>query len=176
MAKKKSKIDKETRRFIEKVSDLIKKRRDDKYVLKGRKKEIREIKKTCLHWEIRKRNKDIPAVRPHPTKEGYWECRICREVFPVGPLDPGDEEQGIPHEVDLICDKFLGMVNHIVLLAVRMGGDSDDIAKFIKVKRLVPDVAKMSKNICKKLNKRQKYEDNRRNNSAGGRFDSWRYS
>ena len=75
MAKKSKKVEKETRRLMEGIADLVKKK-GDRYKFKSKnKKVIKKVKRTCVHWIYRK-GKEVPTVIQDPERPGYWKCTI----------------------------------------------------------------------------------------------------
>lgn len=171
MAKKKNKskkIEKETRRLIESISDILK-YRDGGYKFKGvKKKTIREMKKNCPHWIIRK-GEEQPAVEERPDSPGFWTCKICGKQMRIKPFTEEEYEQA--------CESFLSMVNQLFLLSVRMGGDSSDTKVFLKLKDLVPRLNKIARNELRQLNKREEFEQRRREEHASEfeNFTSYSY-
>lgn len=157
MAKKKKgkskKIEKETRRLIESISDLLKRRDNGYYKFKGaKKKTIREMKRNCPHWIIRG-GEERPAVEQLRNSPGYWTCKVCGKKFPVKPFTA--------EQYDQACESFLGIVNQLFFLSVKMGGDSSDTKVFLKLKELVPRLNKIARNEIKQFNKREEFERRR---------------
>lgn len=164
MAKKSKKIEKETRRLIEGISDLVKKK-GNKYKFKTKnKKVIKKVKRTCFHWEIRK-NEEKPALTRCEHKPGYWECCICHATFPIKPGEDDDYKEAI--------NRTLEYVNQIQFWSVKLGGDKDDTRMFLKLKELLPRFEKVSKQIVKQVNKRNAWEKNRQNTDALSQFDAY---
>ena len=65
MAKKSKKVEKETRRLMEGIADIVK-RKGDRYKFKSKnKKLIKKVKKTCPHWIMRK-GKECATVIQDP--------------------------------------------------------------------------------------------------------------
>ena len=157
MAKKNKKIDKETRKLIEAVSDMCKRNDDGSIKIKGKKKEVKKIRQCCPHWIIRK-GKEYSTVTENPERNGELKCRICGTTFPMKPLDD--------NEYDQICKDFLQIVNQAFFYSVKMGGDSSDTKVFETCKRMIPRFNKIVKNEMKTLRKREIYE-NRKNNETG---------
>lgn len=170
MAKKSKKIEKETRRLMEGITDLIKKK-GDRYKFKSKnKKVIKKVKRTCVHWIYRK-GKEVATVVPHPERQGYWKCKICNAEFPVKPIESSKEGNGNGYQQ--ATDQFLGLVNQMQFWSVKLGGDADDTKMFIKLKELLPRFAKVSKQILKNVNKREEMDKNRSKTGAMSQFDSY---
>lgn len=150
MAKKDKKIEKETRRLMETVADMIKKKSDGRYKFKkGKKKQIKAIKRSCPHW-IPRKGKPVPTT----TQEGdMWVCRICGARFPVKPLSLDEYYQS--------ADKFLELVNQMQFWAVKMGGDKRDTEMFLRLKMNVPRFKRVAKQIHKRVNSREAWETNK---------------
>lgn len=166
MAKKKSKkIEKETRRLIEGISDLIK-RKDGTYKFKTKKKkEIKKIKTTCVHWTIRKKdNKEVPTL-DQDVNPANWKCRICDATFPIRP--------GTEDEYKDVADQFLSHVNQALFYSIKLGGNADDTKLLLRLKELVPRYVKAQKNIMKTMNKRQEWENRKNNSDTLSQFDSY---
>jgi len=165
MSKKSKKVEKETRRLMEGMADLVK-RKGDKYKFKtGKKKQIRKIKRSCVHWIIRK-GKDSPTVSPDPNNPMNWKCNICQVSFPVKPLDRLEDYYEI-------TEKFLSYVNQIQFWGVKMGGDADDTKLFLRLKSDIPRFVKAQRNILKQVNKRQEWDNRRKNSDSLAQFDSF---
>lgn len=167
--KKHKKIEKETRKIIEAISDLVK-RKNDTYKFKaGKKKQIKEVKKTCVHWIVRK-GKEVPTVMVDPENPENWKCRICGKSFPIKPLTPEDYQD--------ICTQFEAVVNQGFFYSVKMGGDAEDTKVFLTLKKMIPKFNKLIRNEIKALNKRQEYEDRKLNSdnvSQFGNYSSYSY-
>lgn len=165
MAKKKSKkIEKETRRLMESMSDLVKKK-GDKYKFKtGKKKTIKKIKKSCVHWIMRK-GKETPTVDRDPTNPANWKCTICGASFPVRPLEL--------KEYNATANDMLSYINQLQFFSVKMGGDAEDTKLFLDLKNKIPRYMKIQRNILKQVNKRQQWEDRKANTDGLGQFDSY---
>lgn len=165
MAKKKSKkIEKETRRLIEGIGDLVKKKKGDGYKFKTRKKkEVKKIKKTCPHWIIRK-GKEVPTIMPD-VNPANWKCTICGATFPIRP--------GTDDEYQEVANKFLSYVNQVQFFSIKMGGNADDTKLLLQLKQLVPRYIKAQKNIIKTVNKRQEWEDRNNQSDSMSQFSSF---
>lgn len=165
MAKKNKKIEKETRRLIEGIGEMIKKK-GDRYKFKTKnKKTIRQIKRTCPHWRPDKGRDHRPAVVLDDVDQNMWRCKICGATFPVAPLTPED--------YDKLCDEFLGVVNQMQFWGVNLGGDADDTKMFLALRRQVPRFRKVTHQIQKRVNKRQAWEANKKNSDALQQFDAY---
>ena len=171
MAKSK-KVEKETRRLIEGISDLVKKsNKSGKYKFKSKSKKVRKkVMKTCVHWIMRK-GKETPTVSKDPEKPDMWRCSICGARFPIKPLmiDDGTKRNGY----EIKTDEVLGLVNQMQFWSVKLGGDADDTKMFIKLKELLPRFAKVSRQILKRVNKREEYEKNRSHSDVMSQFDDY---
>lgn len=164
MSKKNKKVEKETRRLMESVADLVK-RKGNGYKFKHKsKKKIRQVKRICPHWIIRK-GENCPTVIADPDRPGYWKCKICKTSFKVKP-DPLNEY----YEV---ADRFLEQVNQLQFWSVSMGGDKDDTEMFLRLRSLVPRYCKVAKQIHKRVNQRDAYENNRNRTDALAAFDMY---
>lgn len=163
MAKQK-KVEKETRKVIEAISDLIKRKGDHYKFKSGKKKTIKKMRKSCVHWIVRK-GKVIPAVMHDPNMPGYWRCTVCQASFPVRPVEPEEYVE--------TTKALLSHINQLQFWSVKMGGDADDTKLFIQMKNLLPRYLKVQKNILKNINKRQEWEDRKTKSDGFGQFDSY---
>jgi hypothetical protein len=170
MAKKSKKIEKETRRLIESISDLVSKNKDgSRYKFKGaKKKTIRAVKRSCVHWIIRK-GKEYPAVEE--IHEGYWTCKICGREFVISPLKD-DEDKLDLDQYRQACRGFVSLVDHVSFYLVKMGGDASDTKVIVKLKELVPKFEKIAVSGMKQLNKRHEMES-RRTDDGGSAFSNY---
>jgi hypothetical protein len=167
MAKKKSrKIEKETRRLIEAMADLVKKSKNgDTYKFKsGSKKQIRRMKKTCVHWIIRK-GKETPAVKDDPEKAGYFKCRICGASFPINPLTSNEYREAY--------QTVLSYINQQQFYSIQMGGDSSDTKRFLRLKEDIPELMKMTDHIVKYMNKWKNWEETKNRENVLSQFKSY---
>lgn len=163
MAKSK-KVEKETRRLIEGISDHVKKK-GDKYRFKTKnKKLIKRVKKQCPHWIIRK-GEPTPTVIRDPDRPGYWKCTICGASWPI---KPGENQ-----EYQETVQRMLELVNQIQFWGVKLGGDADDTKMFLKLKELLPRFEKVSRQIVKHVNKRNLWETNRQNTDILEQFSAY---
>lgn len=162
MAKSK-KIEKETRQLIESISEVIKKK-GDRYKFKGNKKKFKKMKKSCVHWIIRK-GKAHPLTTSSNEFPGKWQCRLCGHRFPIAPLSK--------EEYDNRIDQFMEIVDQIQFWSVRLGGDSDDTKLLIRLKRDIPDFRTIEKEIIKQMNKREQWEKNRSKSDIMAQFDAY---
>lgn len=164
MAKKSKKVEKETRRLMEGIADLVKKK-GDRYKFKSKNKKIqKKVKKTCVHWIFRK-GKEVPTVIHDPEKPGNWKCTICGASFPVKPGEQKDYE--------LNCTNMLEAVNQIQFWAVKLGGDAEDTKMFLRMKSDIARFGKVSKHILKAIDKRNAIENNRQNSDMLSQFDAY---
>lgn len=164
MAKKSKKVEKETRRLMEGIADLVKKK-GDRYKFKSKnKKLVKKVKKTCVHWIIRK-GKEVPTVVIDPERSGYWKCTICGESFPIKPVSHDEY-------VDT-CKRTLEFVNQMQFWSVKLGGDADDTKMFIRLKESIPRFEKVSKQILKRVNQREAWEKNREHSDVMSQFDAY---
>lgn len=167
MAKKnKARIDKNTRKIIENISDLISKRKNgDGFKIKAKGKQVKQIKRTCAHWMFRK-GKLLPAVAVSNEIKGELKCLICGKTFPENSLTP--------EEANDMCRAFLQMVDQAFFFSVKMGGDASDAKIFETLKRVVPRFNKIYNNEMKHLNKFIKQEQQRKENLDGlNQFDAY---
>ena len=101
MAKKSKKVEKETRRLMEGIGDLIKKK-GDRYKFKSKnKKIIKKVKRTCVHWIMRK-GKEVPTVIHDPEHPGNWKCTICGASFPIKPMSLADYQSQTEHMLEIV--------------------------------------------------------------------------
>lgn len=164
MAKKSKKVEKETRRLIEGISDLVKKK-GDRYKFKSKnKKMVKKVKRTCVHWIIRK-GKECPVVVTDSTNPSNWKCMICGASFPIKPAKRNEYTEA--------TERMLEFVNQMQFWSVKLGGDSDDTKMFIKLKETLPRFDKVSGQILKQVNKRQAWETNRENSNLMSQFDTY---
>jgi len=162
--KRSAKIEKDTRRLIESVSDLVRKK-DNRYKFKGvKKKEIRQVKRSCVHWIIRK-GKEYPAVEVLKESPNFWTCKICGKQFPITPLSEEEYRE--------ICQGMLSIVNQIFFYSVKMGGDSSDTKVLLRLKELLPKFEKLSTSVVRQLDKRQKLEATRREAETSSQFNPY---
>lgn len=164
MAKKSKKIEKETRRLIEAVGDLVKKKGDHYKFKSKKKKDIKKVKTYCVHWIIRK-GKENPTLKLDPNRPGYWRCTICGASFPIKPA-PVDE-------YDKTWNQALEFVNQLQFWSVKLGGDSEDTKMFLRLKKDLPRMRKVSKQIVKRINQREAYEKNREKSDSMSQFDAY---
>lgn len=174
MAKKKIKVEKETRRLMEGITDLVKKK-GDRYKFKSKnKKVVKKVKKTCVHWIIRKKG-ETPTVIHDPDHPGNWKCTICGASFPIRPLQfTKDDVTGKrinPYEVE--ASHMLELVNQIQFYSVKLGGDAEDTKMFLNLKRDLPRFAKVSRQVVKRINQREAWEANRERGDIMSQFDAY---
>lgn len=164
MAKKSKKVEKETRRLMEGIADLVKKK-GDRYKFKSKnKKLIKKVKKTCPHWTIRK-GKEVPTVVHDPDHPGNWKCTICHASFPIKPATPDDYVAS--------SNQMLEFVNQMQFWSVKLGGDAEDTKMFIRLKESIPRFQKVSKQILKRVNQRETWEKNREKADVMAQFDAY---
>lgn len=164
MAKKSKKVEKETRRLMESVADLVKKK-GDRYKFKSKsKKTIKKVKRSCVHWIIRK-GKEVPTVIHDPERPGYWKCTVCGASFPIKPSDL-DTYYGT-------TEKLIEYVNQMQFWSVKLGGDAEDTKMFIRLKENLPRFEKVSKQILKRVNQRETWEKNRERSDVMAQFDAY---
>lgn len=163
MAKSK-KVEKETRRLMESVADLVKKK-GDRYKFKSKnKKVIKKVKRNCVHWIMRK-GKEVPTVIQDPDHPGNWKCAICGASFPIKPA-----EQDKYYET---TDQMMQFINQMQFWSVKLGGDAEDTKMFLRLKENLPRFAKVSKQILKRVNQRETWEKNRERSDAMAQFDAY---
>lgn len=164
MAKKSKKVEKETRRLMEGITDLVKKK-GDRYKFKSKnKKMIKKVKKTCVHWIIRK-GKEVPTVVHDAEHPGNWKCTICGASFPIKPVSVDEYNRQV--------DQLLAHVNQMQFWSVKLGGDAEDTKMFIRLKENLPRFKKVSKQILKRVNQREAYENNRERSDILAQFDAY---
>jgi hypothetical protein len=165
MAKKSKKIEKETRRLIEAVSATIR-RKNDRYKFKSKKKKvIKQVKRTCVHWIIRK-GKEVPTV---VNDNGQWKCQVCGATFPIKPLEAVNGKSA--YEIE--TEKMLALVNQIQFWSVKLGGDAEDTKMFLQLRKMLPRYAKVSKQILKRVNTREEYENRSKSSDIMSQFDAY---
>jgi len=150
---KKDKVEKETRRVMESVAELIKRKGDHFKFRTKKKKQIRKIKLSCVHWIMRK-GKGMPTVNKDTDNPGNWKCTICGASFPIRPTDTIED-------FNEIANKFLGYVNQSQFWAVKMGGDKEDTKMFLQLRTLIPRQMKVYKNIHKQIRKQREWDEKR---------------
>lgn len=164
MSKKSKKVEKETRRLMEGITDLVKKK-GDRYKFKSKnKKLVKKVKKTCVHWIIRK-GKEVPTVVHDPERTGYWKCTICGASFPIKPVTH-DDYVGTTKQM-------LEFVNQMQFWSIKLGGDADDTKMFIRLKEALPRFEKVSKQILKRVNQREAFDKNREHSDVMSQFDAY---
>lgn len=162
---KKVKIEKETRKLMEAMGDLIKKSSGGKYKFKSKsKKTLKSVKKNCIHWIVRKGNVD-PTVNQNPDNGEEWRCKICSRTFPIKPLTREQYSETIT-ETGKIIDQLL-------FYSVKLGGDADDTKLMLDVRKKLPEIQKIAKAISKAISKRDQMEANRKNTDATAQFSAY---
>lgn len=164
MAKKDKKVEKETRRLMEGIADLVKKK-GDRYKFKSKnKKMIKKVKKTCVHWIIRK-GKPVPTVIHDPENPANWKCTICGASFPIKPVTLETYHN--------TTNQMLEYINQMQFWAVKLGGDAEDTKMFIRLKENLPRYNKVCKQILKRVNQREAWENNREKSDMLSQFDAY---
>lgn len=167
MAKSK-KVEKETRRLIEGITDLVKKK-GDRYKFKTKsKKTVKKIKKQCPHWIMRK-GKEQPTVVVDPENPTRWKCMICGATFPIRPAQVTEDYNEYAAE----AGRMLSLVNQIQFWSVKLGGDADDTKMFLRLKTDLPRFEKVSRQIIKQVNKREAWEKNREKSDTLSQFNAY---
>jgi hypothetical protein len=161
---KKNQIEKETRRLIEGISDLVKKKGEVYKFRTKKKKQIRRIKRTCVHWTIRK-GKPIPCLTKDSSNDTNWRCSICNAVFPISPMDEDDFNK--------VSSQMLGHVNQAQMIGVKMGGDAEDTKLFLRLRGDLPRFQKIRNRIVKRATKIQHLEEQKNNSDSLSQFDSF---
>lgn len=155
---KSKKVEKETRRLMESISDLVKKK-GDHYKFKSKKKKlIKKVRKSCVHW-IYRHGKEVPTVIQDPQHPGYWRCMICGKIFPIQPLQSTQDGK---NGYQVKAAEMLSYVNQMQFWSVKLGGDADDTKMFLELKKLLPRFGKVSKQILKRVNQRNEFEESRK--------------
>lgn len=166
---KKSKIEKETRKIILAVSDLVKKR-DGRYKFKTKKKKARKmVKRTCVHWIIRK-GKEVPTLKQDINDPTMWRCQICGAKFPIKPIEKAHPKHN-PYQDKV--DEMLGYINQIQFYAVKLGGDAEDTKMFLRLRKDLPQFAKVAKHVIKRVEQRNEYENNRAKGDLASQFSMY---
>lgn len=164
MAKKSKKVEKETRRLMEGIADLVKKK-GDRYKFKSKnKKVVKKVKRTCVHWIIRK-GKEVPTVVQDVDNPGNWKCTICGASFPIKPVSYEDYIR--------TSDHMLEIVNQMQFWSVKLGGDAEDTKMFLRLKESIPRFGKVSKQILKRVNQREAWEKNRERTDVMSQFNAY---
>lgn len=173
MAKKNKKIEKETRRLIEGISDLIKKK-GDRYKFKTKnKKVIKKVRKQCVHWVIQK-GKERPVVVVDPNNPNNWKCSICGQSFPIRPAKiEKDNDGNVYNEYEEITKRTLALVNQIQFWSVKLGGDATDTKMFLRLKSDLPRFSKVSRQIIKNINKRESLDKNKAKSDIVSMFNPY---
>ena len=168
MAKKSKKIEKETRRLIEGVSDLVK-IKGGKYKFKTKnKKAIKKLIKNCPHWIIRK-GREVPAVTRDPKDQTKYMCMMCKKTWPIRPLDKS--KTNAPYKAK--AEDMLETVNQIMFWAVKLGGDKEDTKMFLRLKNDLPRFGKVAQEVSKRMEKRAQYEDNKAKTNSMDQFNAY---
>ena len=165
---KKCKIEKETRRLMEAVNDLVK-RKGDRFKFKSKNKKLRKkVKRDCVHWIYRK-GKECPTVTHDNANQGNWRCLICDASFPIRPMTKDDYLARF--------EETKGLVNQLLFYSVKLGGDAEDTKMFIQLRRNLDSCGKAAKAIVKQTNKRDQMERNRQNtdNSIFSAYNGFNY-
>lgn len=172
MAKNK-KIEKETRRLIEGISDLIKKK-GDRYKFKTKsKKDIKKIKRTCPHWVIRK-GKERPATILDSVDNTKWRCAICGQTFPIKPAEIRRGQNGeVYNEYEEATGRALELINQIQFWSVKLGGDATDTKMFLRLRSDLVRFNKVAKQVVKQVNKRQAMDRNRERSDIMSQFNAY---
>lgn len=173
MAKKSKKIEKETRRLIEGISDLVKKK-GDRYKFKTKsKKDIKKIKENCFHWLI-KNGKERPIVFVDPDDPKNWRCALCSETFPIRPARiEKDPDGNVYNEYEIAMRQAKALVNQIQFWSVKLGGDATDTKMFLRLRKDLTRFEKVSKQVVKQVNKRQAMDRNRENTDVMRQFNAY---
>ena len=167
MAKNSKKVEKETRKLMEGIADLVKKK-GDRYKFKSKnKKMVKKARKTCVHWIIRK-GKEVPTVVHDPERPGHWKCTICHASFPVKPVSYDEYVEN--------CNRMLENINQMQFWSVKLGGNADDTKMFLQMKMNIPRFEKVSKQILKRVNQRETWEKNRENTDVMSQFDAYGFN
>ena len=173
MAKKSKRVEKETRKLMESVGDLVKKH-DGHYRIKGKKKKkiLKKMRVTCVHWIYRK-GKEVPTVIHDPDNAGNWKCTICGASFPVKPLDDVEVNGHTINGYKYHTDQMIQLVNQMQFWAVKLGGDKEDTKMFLMLRKVLPRFNAASKQILKNVRKREALENNPDKANAMNMFDNY---
>lgn len=170
MSKKKSEIEKSTRRIIEATSEMIRVKNGKlKWKKKLKKKKIRLAQISCFHWRTTSKGGDRPALFEDPDRPGYWKCDICKRSFPIIPLKPTEDN---PEPYTVKIDEMLEYVNQIAFWSVKLGGNARDTETFLRLKTELERFKKVAKNVSRRVRKNSDAE-NRRNNDVESQFNAW---
>ena len=174
MSKKSKQVEKETRRLMESISDMVK-RRDGKFEFKKKhkKKQLRKMRMTCVHWIYRK-GREIPTVVHDPANPDMWRCTICGARFPVAPLTT-DIAKFKSHatEYDTKVQDMISIINQIQFWSVKLGGDKEDTKMFLELRRLLPRFRKVARNIKKNMIKHESLANNPEKKNIMATFDAY---
>ncbi len=163
MAKSK-KIEKETRKLMEAVGDMVKKK-GDRYKFKCKnKKKIKRVKRQCVHWIYRK-GKENPLTISDPDRPGYWKCTVCQRSFPIKPAKLAEYNESINGTMEYL--------DQMIFWSVKLGGDKEDTQMFLRLKADLPRFEKVCKQILKRVNQREAWEKNRENSDVLAQFDAY---
>ena len=172
MAKKSKRVEKETRKLMESIGDLTKKH-NGKYRIKGKKKKIiKKMKVTCVHWIYRK-GKEVPTVIHDPENPNNWKCTICGTSFPVKPIDDIKTSDGVISGYKDCTDKMISLINQIQFWSVKLGGDKEDTKMFLQLRKMLPRFNSVSKQILKNVRKREALENNPDKHNVMAAFDDY---
>ena len=162
---KKNRIEKETRRLMESITDLVK-RKNGAYKFKAKgKKAVKRIKRTCIHWIIGKKGAPTVTVVQDTDVPGNWKCQICGASFPIKPMTV--------EEAHKVTDALIGNVNQMQFFSVKMGGDSDDTKLLLRLKNDLRVFKKIQKNIINQVNKREQWESQKAKRNTQSQFDAF---
>ena len=170
MSKKKSEIEKSTRKIIEANSEMIRiKNGQVKWKKKAKKKKIRLAQQSCFHWKINSNGKERPMLDRDPDRPGYWKCRICKKSFPIVPLEPTTED---PTPYATKTEEMLELVNQIAFWSVKCGGDSKDTEMFLRLKMDLERFKKVAKTLSRRVRKKNEVET-KHHTETSSQFDVW---
>ena len=164
MAKKSKKIEKVTRGIMDSTGNLVK-RKGDRYKFRNvKKREIKQVKKHCIHWIMRK-GVEVPTLIPDPANPANWKCAICGAVFPIHIREEEEYKNNI--------NKIIEDINQLQFWSVKFGGNKEDTRLFLELKVRLTRFAKVQRNLIKQVDKRAHFEDRKKSTDTIGQFDSY---
>ena len=168
MGKKKKnakKVERETRRLIESISELGKyKNNDFKFNKKVKKKTVNAAKRNCLHY-YSKNGRIIPTMTQAGSAPGFRKCRICGAQFKITP--PSEEN------IDIMNATFLSEVDRVAFSAVACGGNKDDLKVCLAIKAALYKFNKIDRNVSKIMRKRSEFQTKREKSPIDDNFHSY---
>lgn len=169
--KKKSKVEKETRRIMEAMADVVKKK-NGVYKFKAKnKKQLKKLKSKCIHWIAGKKGERPTVIK---LDDGRWHCTLCGAEFNIRPLEMIENGDGtITSPYELKINEAIEITNQLQFYSVKLGGDKEDTKMFMEVKQLLRRMKKSSRQIIKRINQRENFEKNRERGDVMSQFDAY---